>query len=101
MPPGTTEMLLLHFLNAALRRVKIVQPNETPIVNCRVNSKFAFIELISVDVANKVLNINGIPFLGAVLKVSRPSKYVGPHTPARTWQELTGQASPTGAVLDS
>ncbi|CAJ1954535.1 unnamed protein product [Cylindrotheca closterium] len=100
-PPGTTELLLLHFLNAAVRRVKIVQPHETPILNCRVNSKFAFIELTSADVANKVLNINGIPFLGAVLKVSRPSKYVGPHTPAKSWQELTGQSLPTGAVLDA
>ncbi|KAL3941739.1 MAG: hypothetical protein SGBAC_003951 [Bacillariaceae sp.] len=100
-PPGTTEMLLLHFLNAALRRVKIVQPHETAILNCRVNSKFAFIELTSADVANKALNINGIPFLNAVLKVSRPSKYVGPHTQAKTWQELTGQSLPTGVVLDA
>lgn len=94
-------MLLLHFLNAAVRRVKLVQPHETPILNCRVNSKFAFIELTSADVANKILNINGIPFLGAVLKVSRPSKYVGPHTPHKTWQELTGQSLPSGAVLDA
>jgi splicing factor U2AF subunit len=100
-PPGTSEMLLLQFLNAALRRVNMVGPLETPILNCRVNSKFAFIELTSSEMANKVLSINGIPFLGAVLKVSRPSKYMGPNTPSKTWQELTGQALPTGAVLDA
>ncbi|KAL3934106.1 MAG: hypothetical protein SGARI_003532, partial [Bacillariaceae sp.] len=51
--------------------------------------------------ANKALNLNGIPFLGAVLKVSRPSKYAGPPTPPKSWQELTGQALPQGAVLDA
>ena len=99
-PPGTSEMLLLQFLNGAMRRVGLCGPHETPILNCRVNTKFAFIELINAETANKALSMNGIPFLGAVLKVSRPSKYAGPPTPARTWQDLTGQALPQGAVLD-
>ena len=94
-------MLLLHFLNMAMRRVKLCGPQETPILNCRVNTKFAFIELTSAEMANTALNMNGIPFLGAVLKVSRPSKYVGPHVPAKTWQQLTGQSMPVGAVLDA
>jgi len=100
-PPGTSEMLLLQFLNGALRRVKICGPQETPILNCRVNTKFAFVELVNSEMANKALNLNGIPFLGAVLKVSRPSKYAGPHVPAQTWQQLTGQSLPVGTVLDA
>lgn len=100
-PPGTSEMLLLQFLNGAMRRVKICGPQETPILNCRVNTKFAFVELVSAEIANKALNLNGIPFLGAVLKVSRPSKYAGPHVPAQTWQQLTGQALPVGTILDA
>ena len=100
-PPGTSEMLLLHFLNAAMRRVNICEPHGTPILNCRVNSKFAFIELTSADMANKALDLNGIPFLGAVLKVSRPSKYIGPTIPSRSWQEITGQQLPSGLVLDA
>lgn len=99
-PPGTSEMLLLHFLNAAMRRVKICEPNGTPILNCRVNSKFAFIELTSADMANRALDLNGIPFLGAVLKISRPSKYIGPTITSRSWQQLTGQQLPAGVVLD-
>jgi hypothetical protein len=99
-PPGTSEMLLLHFLNAAARRVNLCGPHETPILNCRVNSKFAFIELVSADLANRVLSLNGIPFLGAILKVSRPSKYAGPPMPTKTWQEITGQTLPVGAVMD-
>ncbi|CAB9516091.1 U2AF 65 kDa subunit [Seminavis robusta] len=100
-PPGTSELLLLHFLNAAMRRVNLCQPNETPILNCRVNTKFAFIELVHAEVANRALSLNGIPFLGAVLKVSRPSKYTGPPMPAKTWQSLTGQQLPMGVALDA
>lgn len=94
-------MLLLQFLNLAMRRVNLCENHETPILNCRVNTKFAFVELSSAEMANKALNLNGIPFLSAVLKVSRPSKYTGPMLASKTWQDLTGQALPTGAVLDS
>ena len=99
-PPGTSEMLLLQFLNGAMRRVNLCGPHETPILNCRVNTKFAFIELVNADMANRALSLNGIPFLGAILKVSRPSKYAGPPMQTKTWQELTGQSMPPGAVLD-
>ena len=54
-PPGTSELLLLHFLNGAMRRVKLCQPHETPILNCRVNTKFAFVELVHADMANRAL----------------------------------------------
>lgn len=100
-PPGTSELLLLHFMNAAMRRVKLCQPHETPILNCRVNTKFAFVELVHAEMANRALSLNGIPFLGAVLKVSRPSKYTGPPMPSKTWQMLTGQALPVGVALDA
>lgn len=99
-PPGTSEMLILQFMNGAMRRVNLCGPHETPILNCRVNTKFAFIELVNADVANRALSLNGIPFLGAILKVSRPSKYAGPPMPTKTWQDLTGQSMPVGAVLD-
>lgn len=96
--PGTSEMLLLQFLNGAMRRIKLCKQDESPILQCRVNAKFAFVECRSIDDANLVLNLNGIPFLGASLKVSRPSKYTGPFVAAKTWQELTGQPLPTGIV---
>ena len=95
-PPGTSEMLLLQFLNGAMRRVNLCQQGDSPIRHCRVNQKFAFVECASIDDANNVLNLNGIPFLGSCLKVSRPSKYTGRTVPSKTWQELTGQALPAG-----
>eukprot|EP00581_Thalassiosira_minuscula_P001375 CAMPEP_0183745768 /NCGR_PEP_ID=MMETSP0737-20130205/66410_1 /TAXON_ID=385413 /ORGANISM="Thalassiosira miniscula, Strain CCMP1093" /LENGTH=498 /DNA_ID=CAMNT_0025981447 /DNA_START=100 /DNA_END=1596 /DNA_ORIENTATION=- len=95
-PPGTSEALLMQFLNGAMRRVNLCPPDHTPILNCRTNAKFAFVECASVDDANRTLNLNGIPFLGASLRVSRPSKYAGPHVPSQTWQQLTGQPLPPG-----
>jgi len=95
-PPGTSEMLLLQFLNGAMRRVKLCPEDASPILQCRVNAKFAFVECQNQQDANLVLNLNGIPFLGASLKVSRPSKYTGPFFPAKSWQELTGISAGTG-----
>lgn len=94
-PPNTSELLLAQFLNGAMRRVGLCAPNDSPIIHCRVNSKFAFVECTSIETANKALNLNGIPFMGSCLKVSRPSKYVGPHLSGiQTWQQLTGQPVP-------
>ena len=98
VPPGTSEALLLQFLNGAMRRVGLCGPSETPIVTCRTNSKFAFVETQSPEWAAVTLNLNGIPFLGASLRVSRPSKYAGPMTPSQTWQHLTGQPLPSGMI---
>jgi hypothetical protein len=95
-PPGTSEALLMQFLSGAMRKTNLCPPDSTPILACRTNQKFAFIECASVDVANKALNLNGVPFLGASLRVSRPSKYAGPHFPSLTWQQLTGQPLPPG-----
>lgn len=100
-PPGTSELLLMQFVNSAMRRVGLCQPHETPILNSRVNQKFAFIECVSTEMANKALSVNGIPFLGAILKISRPSKYAGEIAHHQTWQELTGQSLPMNAVLDA
>ena len=101
-PPGTSELLLTHFLNAAMRRVGLCQPHETPVLNSRLNPKFAFVELVTAEMANACMNMNGIPFLGAVLKISRPSKYTGPNlTGVRTWQQLTGSSLPMGAAMDA
>jgi hypothetical protein len=86
VPPGTSEALLMQFLNGAMRRVGLCGPTDTPIVNCRTNSKFAFIEIISQQMAAVTLNLNGIPFLGASLRVSRPSKVSSVHT---TYLDLT------------
>jgi RNA recognition motif. (a.k.a. RRM, RBD, or RNP domain) len=100
-PPGTSELLLLHFLNAAMRRVQLCEAHETPILNCRVSNKFAFIELTSPEMANRALSLSGILFIGhTILKVSRPSKYSGPDVPSKTWQQITGQALPDGIALD-
>lgn len=92
-PEGTQESVLMEFLNAALIKVNLTTMPGNPIVQCRVSNKFAFIELRSVEETNACLNITGIPFMGSMLKVGRPSKYTGPQVQATTWQQLTGAVS--------
>ena len=76
-PAGTSEVLLQHFVNAAMQRAGLCEPHKSPVLNSLVNSKFAFVDLESVKVANKRLNLNGIPFLTAYLKsVGLPSTLV-------------------------
>jgi len=98
-PPGTSEVLLLQFLNGAMQRTNLVSKDYLPILQCRVNTKFAFIECATNEDANKALNLTGIPFMGMCLRVSRPSKYAGPHIPnVKTWQQLTGTSLPPGVT---
>eukprot|EP00968_Pinguiococcus_pyrenoidosus_P026017 scaffold7052_cov254-Pinguiococcus_pyrenoidosus.AAC.22 len=66
---------------------------------CLPPNRFAFVEFRSVEEATSALNLNGVPFMGTLLKIGRPSKYVGPASQAVTWQELTGER-PDPQVVD-
>lgn len=46
-----------------------------PVTSCRLNSKFAFCVMRSPEEAAKALNLNGIPYLGNVLKLVSVSLY--------------------------
>jgi hypothetical protein len=71
-------------------------------MSCQINSgNFAFVEMVTADYANKCLNLNGILFLNARLKVGRPKKYSGPFVVTKSWQELTGDTLTIDAMLDS
>lgn len=89
---GVSDAILKDFLNAAMKQVGLITGPDDPIVTCRMNAKFGFIELRTPEDAKNALNLNGIPFMGQCLKISRPSKYVGPASQPKTWQEITGQA---------
>jgi splicing factor U2AF subunit len=89
-PSDISEAVLIEFLNGAMERIKLCERGRKPIIKCRVSGKYAFIECESVEDTNRALNLNGICFRGVSLRISRPSKYVGPSTPCKTWQELTG-----------
>ncbi|GMI21017.1 hypothetical protein TeGR_g12531 [Tetraparma gracilis] len=102
-PPGTDDQVLHNFLNAAMQRVGLALPNlptinaGKPVVQTRVSAKFAFAQTRTEVEAANLLNLTGIPFMGAFLRITRPGKYAGVATPHKTWQELTGQA--TGAPV--
>ena len=93
-PKGTSEELLIHFLNGAMKRTGLCLAGCKPIIACRVSEKFAFVECVTVEDANLLLNLNGIPFMGINLRISRPSKYNGPYTTSKTWKELTNHKPP-------
>ena len=99
-PRGTPDLLLMQFLNSAMQSVGLCQPHETPILKSWDSKGFAFLDCVSAEMATKVLNINGIPFHGFKLKISCPSKYVGPVFQHQTWQELTGKVLPLHTILD-
>ena len=95
-PPGTTQAHLIEFLNAALKQVNLTTSPGDPIIQCRVSEKFAFVELRSIEETNAMLSVTGIPYNGNMLKIGRPSKYVGPMVASSNWQALTGTMADPG-----
>jgi len=101
IPSDIDDKFLLHFLNGAMRQCKLCARHETPCLSAQINSgNFAFVEMVNAEYANKCLNINGVLFLNARIKVGRPKKYAGPFVVQKTWQELTGTELTIDAVLD-
>jgi len=90
-PSDTSESVLVEFLNGAMQRARLCEKGRKPIIKCRLSTKFAFIECETAEDASRALNLNGIRYKGMSLRVSRPSKYAGPNTPCKTWQEHTCQ----------
>jgi RNA recognition motif-containing protein len=102
IPSNIDERFLLNFLNGAMRHANLCPRHENPCLTCQINSgNFAFVEMLNSEMANKCLNLNGILFLNARIKVGRPKKYIGPFVVTKTWQELTGDSLTIDAVLDS
>ncbi len=101
IPSDIDDKFLLHFLNGAMRQAKLCLKHETPCLSAQINTgNFAFVEMLNPEFANKCLNINGVLFLNARIKVGRPKKYTGPFVVQKTWQELTGTELTIDAVLD-
>jgi len=101
VPKGTPEARLIEYLNDAMQRVGLCPVGYNPIFGCRISDKYAFVECVTIDDANSVMNLNGIPFMGVNLRISRPSKYNGPHTTSKTWQDIMSCQSPNNMnILD-
>jgi len=101
IPSDVDDKFLLHFLNGAMRQAKLCARHESPCMSAQINTgNFAFVEMLNAEYANKCLNINGVLFLNARIKVGRPKKYAGPFVVQKTWQELTGTELTIDAVLD-
>lgn len=105
-PPGTTERALVDHLNAAMTTMRMTLSPGAPVIQCRVSTNFAFVELRSVEETDRALSLTGIDFQGSVLKIGRPSKYEGPAvTAASSWPQLVlqggWQSSPSNMHADN
>lgn len=82
MPPGASGPPLQEFLNAAMIETKLNTAPGNPITDVRHNtgSKFAFLVFRNTEECTKALNMTGIPYMNCMLKIERPSTFVGPKT---------------------
>ena len=94
-----TDELIKEFIGGALQQMGLSYSGiENPVVQVRINGKFAFIEFRTLEEAANALNMNGIPFMNQSLKLSRPSKFEAAQlVPHFTWEELYGR-SLTGEI---
>lgn len=99
--PEMTGDMLTDFLGKAMEQVGLTIMPGNPINACRVNGKFAFIELRTVKEAENALNLNNIPYMGAMLRVGRPSKYNGPVTSHGNWEDILAKYMSGELVLPS
>merc|ERR1711971_397622 len=79
---------LRDFLGNAMEQVGLNTMPGNPINSCRVSGKFSFIELRTPQEAANALNLNNIPFMGAQLRVGRPSKWSGPPDNHGNWEDV-------------
>lgn len=87
---GVNEEALKEFLNRAMKESGLASPtSEDPISHVRLSVKYGFLEFKNANDCTKALNLNGIPYMGANLKIGRSAKYNGPVKYGISWQQLT------------
>jgi splicing factor U2AF 65 kDa subunit len=84
-----SESKLITFIWSALQRLCLTMSSSNPILQCRLQPRFAFLEFRTSQEAANCLNLNGIPFMGQILKVSRPTPYPGPTISFYSWNEVS------------
>lgn len=84
-----TDSGLSEFLGDTLRRLCLsFSGDENPVVLSSLRGGFAFVEFRTREDAANAMNLNGIPYLGHCLRISRPTKFVGASVPFNTWDDI-------------
>ena len=83
-----TEVALREFIGGAMHKMGLANAADNPVVQVRLNGRFAFVEFRTVEETANASNLNGIPFMGQPLKINRPTKYDGPSIPYFGWDDL-------------
>lgn len=84
-----TESMLVNLLGGALEIFCFSNSPGNPIIRCRMQAKFAFLELRSTEETTNCLNLNGFPLFGCFLRISRPTSYSGPVLLFYAWEEFS------------
>uniref|UniRef100_A0A0G4GS89 RRM domain-containing protein n=1 Tax=Chromera velia CCMP2878 TaxID=1169474 RepID=A0A0G4GS89_9ALVE len=101
IPPHTTDLLLRNFFNQTLRQLLPNAQEGDFVVSTFVagERKYAFVEFRSIEEANFVLNLDGLNFLGNVIKMRRPQDYNGELGGAQFKQEWDKKGGRDGSAL--
>ena len=79
LPTPCYDFQLTAFLNQALVASGICSPipGKVPIIGCQLTAEknFAFIEFGDVPDCTAALQLDGIPYMGSVLKIKRPKEF--------------------------
>eukprot|EP01084_Bolivina_argentea_P163508 284449_1 len=78
------------FLSEAMKQVGLVPADSqaSPILGVRSSGTYAFVECRTAEIANFLLNLDGITFHSKQLRFNRPAKYTGPlDLKRKTWEE--------------
>lgn len=84
LPERGNDQGLTDFLNAEMIQKGMVDPSKNtlqstlPVIQSRINGKFAFVELRSMEETDKALSLNGAVWLGCAIRIGRPRAYQGP-----------------------
>ena len=78
LPSAVTGNDLRDFLNAALQACQGVPRGELAVLSTWLapDSKFAFVEFVSTEVAATAMGLSGINWAGTALRLSRPANYL-------------------------
>lgn len=86
-----SENNLCLFLNSAMRQLGLVRPADEPIIACRKSKNYCFVVFESSVECSMAINMTGIPFKDAALKLKRPAEYTGPTNSIFTWEDFVPQ----------
>lgn len=97
IPDSTNEYNIAQVLNATLVWAGYAPEGSNPIIHVRINPKYCFLTLQTVEIATNLLNLDQIKWIGHNCALKRPSKYVGPPDTNKQYLDVCKEKKDAGA----